>query len=116
MCFGVYIICSDVLIDNVSYKAYNKGKNSESIYSMDIQSIQVAQLKSHFSDVLKTIKNDGKKFIIEYGKQHEKIAMIVPYDKNLEIENEREFGLYKDKGSFVIKNDFSISDEEFLKL
>jgi antitoxin (DNA-binding transcriptional repressor) of toxin-antitoxin stability system len=79
-----------------------------------MQSIQVAELKSHFSDILKTIKNDGEKFIIEYGKQHEKIAMLVPYDKNLEIEGQREFGLYKGKGSFSMKNDFAISDEELL--
>lgn len=81
-----------------------------------MQSIQVAELKSHFSEVLKSIKNDGEKFIIEYGKQHEKIAMLVPYDKNIEIEDEREFGLYKGKGSFSFKEDFSISDEELLGL
>jgi antitoxin (DNA-binding transcriptional repressor) of toxin-antitoxin stability system len=81
-----------------------------------MQSIQVAELKSHFSDVLKTIKNDGEKFIIEYGKQHEKVAMLVPYDKNLEIESQREFGLYKGKGSFSMKNNFEITDEELLGL
>lgn len=81
-----------------------------------MQSIQIAQLKSHFSDVLKTIKNDGEKYIVEYGKKHEKIAMIIPYDKSLEIEEKREFGICKNKGSFTIKNDFEISDEEFLGL
>jgi antitoxin (DNA-binding transcriptional repressor) of toxin-antitoxin stability system len=81
-----------------------------------MQSIQVAKLKSNFSDVLKTIKNDGEKFIIEYGKQHEKIAMIVPYDKNLELESQREFGPYKGRGNFEIKSDFVMSDEEFLGL
>jgi len=81
-----------------------------------MQSIQVAELKSHFSNVLKTIKDDKEIFIIEYGKQHEKIAMLIPYDKNLEIENEREFGLYKNKGSFSLKSDFSMSDEELLGL
>lgn len=81
-----------------------------------MQSIQVAELKSHFSDILKTIKNDGEKFIIEYGKQHEKIAMLIPYDKNLEIEEERTFGLFKDKGSFTIKDDFVMSEEELLGL
>lgn len=81
-----------------------------------MQSIQVAQLKSNFSDILKVIKNDGEKFIVEYGKQHEKIAMLIPYQENLEIEEQREFGLYKDKGSFIIKDNFSMSDEEFLGL
>lgn len=81
-----------------------------------MQTIQVAELKSHFSDVLKTIKNNSEKFIIEYGKQHEKVAMLIPYDKNLEIEEEREFGQYKGKGSFKIKDKFSMTDEELLGL
>jgi len=80
-----------------------------------MQSIQVAKFKTHFSDILKTIKNNKEKFIIEYGKQHEKVAMIIPYDKNLELENEREFGPYKSRESFSLKKDFAISDEELLK-
>lgn len=71
-------------------------------------------MKSHFSDVLKSIKNEGEQFIIEYGKQHEKVAMLIPYDKNIEIQNQREFGLYKGKGGFSIKDDFEMSDEELL--
>jgi len=95
----------------MSYKRYNQLK--EGIF---MQSIQVAQLKTHFSDVLKTIKNNGEIFIIEYGKQHEKIAMLIPYEKHLELENEREFGLYKNKGNFIIKDDFTMSSEELLGL
>jgi|SaaInlStandDraft_4_1057021.scaffolds.fasta_scaffold122766_2 hypothetical protein len=79
-----------------------------------MQAIQVAKLKSHFSEILKIIKNDGEKFVIEYGKQHEKVAMIIPYDKNLENEEERQFGPYKNRGSFSIKDDFEMSDEELL--
>lgn len=79
-----------------------------------MQRVQVAELKTHFSEILKNIKNDGEKFVIEYGKQHEKIAMLIPYDKNLEIQNEREFGLYKNRGNFLLKDDFSMSDEELL--
>jgi antitoxin (DNA-binding transcriptional repressor) of toxin-antitoxin stability system len=81
-----------------------------------MQSVQVAELKSHFSDILKTIKNDGEKFIIEYGKQHEKIAMLIPYDKSLEIEGERTFGQCKGKGSFSIKDNFTMTDKELLSL
>lgn len=79
-----------------------------------MQAIQVAKLKSEFSDVLKTVKNNGETFIIEYGKQHEKVAMLIPYDKALETEQEREFGLGKGRGRFRLKSDFEITDEEFL--
>ena len=81
-----------------------------------MQSIQVAELKAHFSDVLKTIKNDKQKFVIEYGKQHEKVAILMPYDKSLEIQSQREFGLCKGRGSFSIKDDFTVTDEELLGL
>jgi len=81
-----------------------------------VQSIQVAKLKSNFSDILKMIKVDGEKFIIQYGKSHEKIAMLIPYDQNLEREDERVFGLYSGKGSFKMRDDFEMSDEELLGL
>ena len=79
-----------------------------------MQSIQVAELKSNFSEVLKSIKGSGEKFIIEYGKQHEKIAMLIPYDKALEGESVREFGFCKGRGSFLFRDDFAMSDEELL--
>ncbi len=79
-----------------------------------MQSIQVAELKAHFSDVLKTIKQDGTKFVIEYGKQHEKVALLIPYDKNLVTESERVFGPHKGRGGFTLKEGFTMSDEELL--
>jgi len=81
-----------------------------------MQAIQVADLKAHFSKILKTIKNDGQKYIIEYGKQHEKMALLIPYDARLDVEEERQFGLGKRLGSFELKPDFKMTDEEFLGL
>jgi len=42
--------------------------------------------------------------------------MIIPYDKRLEESEERRFGLLEDSGSFQIKENFSMSDEELLGL
>ena len=78
--------------------------------------IQVGQLKTDFSTILQNIQNSGKKYVIEYGKKHKKIAMIIPYDKRLEESSKRVFGLLEDSGSFQIKDDFSMSDEELLGL
>ena len=79
-----------------------------------MKAIQVGQLKSDFSSILQQIQNEGKTFVIEYGKKHKKIAMLIPYDKQLEEGAQRTFGLLKDKGSFTIHDNFSLTDDEFL--
>ena len=81
-----------------------------------MKAIQVGQLKADFSKILQNIQKSGEKYIIEYGKKHKKVAMIIPYDKRLEESSERTFGLLEGKGSFAIKEDFSMSDEELLGL
>ncbi len=79
-----------------------------------MHTIQVGKLKAEFSSVLQKIQKNGEKFIIEYGKKHHKIAMIIPYDESLEEKEERKFGILKNKASFKINNDFSMTDEELL--
>ena len=81
-----------------------------------MESIQVGQLKTDFSTILQNIQENGKQYIIEYGKKHKKVAMIIPYDKRLEESAERTFGLLEEKGSFYMKNDFEMTDEELLGL
>jgi len=81
-----------------------------------MKAIQVGQLKADFSKILQNIQKSGEKYIIEYGKKHKKVAMIIPYDKRLEESSERTFGLLEGKGSFAMKEDFSMSDEELLGL
>lgn len=79
-----------------------------------MQSIQVGELKKDFSNILKLVQNNGEVFIIEYGKKHKKVAMLVPYEeKKL---TKRVFSPYKNKGSFKINTDFEISEEELLGL
>ena len=81
-----------------------------------MQSIQVGQLKTDFSAILQEIQENGEQYIIEYGKKHKKVAMIIPYDKRLEESAQRNFGLLEEKGSFYMKKDFSMTDEELLGL
>ncbi len=72
-----------------------------------MQTIQVGQLKSEFSSVLERVHKDGETFVIEFGKKHKKIAMIVPYQ---EQPKKRVFGQLK--GKLNIPDDF---DEEFVE-
>ena len=39
--------------------------------------IRVGDSKFNFSNLLNEIQDCGKKYIIEYGKKHKKVAMII---------------------------------------
>jgi len=73
-----------------------------------VQSIQVGQLKSEFSTILNNVQNFGEKYVIEYGRSHKKIAMIVPFEE--EKKESRKFGIYE--GRYSIPDDFDKEDEE----
>ena len=81
-----------------------------------MRTIQVGKLKAEFSSVLEKIQHNGEKFIIEYGKKHRKVALLIPYDKSFEEKEERQFGILKNIASFKISDDFTITDEELLGL
>jgi antitoxin (DNA-binding transcriptional repressor) of toxin-antitoxin stability system len=72
-----------------------------------MQTIQVGKLKSEFSSVLERVQKDGETFIIEFGKKHKKVAMIVPYK---EEPKKRVFGQLK--GTLNIPDDFDEESEE----
>ena len=75
---------------------------------MDMQSIQVGQLKSEFSTILNNVQNFGERYVIEYGRNHKKIAMIVPFEE--ENKKPRKFGIYE--GKYKVPDDFDKEDEE----
>lgn len=79
-----------------------------------MESIQVGHLKAEFSTILHRIQENGETFIIEYGRNHKKIAMLVPYQESLENKNPRTFGLMKNRASFTLDENFDMTDDEFL--
>ena len=72
-----------------------------------MQTVQVGQFKAEFSSILEQVQNTGEKFIIEYGKQHKKVAMLVPFE---EEQKKRVFGIYE--GKCEIPDNFDDEDEE----
>jgi antitoxin (DNA-binding transcriptional repressor) of toxin-antitoxin stability system len=78
-----------------------------------MKTMTVANLKADFSSVINDLKK-GDEVIIEYGKRHEKLAVLIPY-KNYK-KGTRKVGILKGKASFELKSDFKISDEELLNL
>lgn len=59
-----------------------------------MQSIQVGKFKSELSSILDQVQNLGETFVIEFGKKHKKVAMLVPYKEDKKI---RKFGQLEGK-------------------
>ena len=78
-----------------------------------MKTLSVANFKADFSSVINDIKR-GDEVVIEYGKKHEKLAVIIPY-KNYK-KTKRKVGILKGKASFELKKDFKITDEQLLNL
>lgn len=76
-----------------------------------MQSVQVDEEQNELSQALKQVQTKKEKFLIEYGKNRKIVAMLVPYEKE---KSQRQFGPYKDKGSFRMHDDFSMTESELL--
>jgi len=74
----------------------------------------VGEVKAHFSKVLEIVQR-GDDVVISFGKKKKKIAVLVPFS-HYERKPERRLGLLAGKASFSIKDDFKISNDEFLSL
>ena len=77
-----------------------------------MQTIQVGQLKHELSSVLELVKS-GKEFVVEFGRKHQPVAVILPYS-HYKNDKQREFGLMADRGSFEMMSSFEMSDEELI--
>ena len=72
-----------------------------------MQSVHVGKFKSDLSSILEQVQNYGEKFVIEYGKKHKKVAMLVPYEERKKI---RKFGQLE--GNATIPDNFDDETEE----
>lgn len=78
-----------------------------------MKSIQIGAFKSDLSEIINQVR-EGESFIIEYGKKHKKVAILIPYQESLEDQKPRTFGHLKKLGSFEIHDDFDMTNDEFL--
>lgn len=79
-----------------------------------MHTMTVGEVKAHFSKALELVQQ-GEDIVISFGKKKEKIAVLVPFS-HYERKPERRLGLLAGKASFSIKDNFKISDDEFLSL
>ncbi|MBL8025321.1 MAG: type II toxin-antitoxin system Phd/YefM family antitoxin [Fibrobacteres bacterium] len=78
-----------------------------------MKTLSVSDIKTNFSEVIQNIKT-GEQYTVEFGRRHEKIAVILPYS-HYKKKNKLKFGLMADR-KIVMSDDFSISNDEFLGL
>ena len=77
-----------------------------------MKALSVAEVKSHFSELLSLVQN-GEKIKILYGKSKKPIAMIVPLEEN---KSDRIIGILDNQASFNIYGNKKITEEEFLSI
>ena len=72
-----------------------------------MKSIQVGQFKAELSSILEEVQKLGETFVIEFGKKHKKVAMLVPYEQKKKV---RKFGQLE--GKLHIPDNFDDELEE----
>jgi antitoxin (DNA-binding transcriptional repressor) of toxin-antitoxin stability system len=75
-----------------------------------MNALTVAEIKTHFSDVIFRVKN-GENVKILYGKSKKPVAMIIPIE---DIDAPRKIGILNGKATFKIQGNGKITEEEFL--
>lgn len=76
-----------------------------------IKKMTVGDFKSHFSEAIAWVKS-GKKIAVTFGKKKEVVGYFVP--QSHERETRRQLGKLEEKASVVFKDDFKMTEEEFL--
>ena len=78
-----------------------------------MKTMTVAEFKSRFSEALDAVR-DGETIVVSYGRNHRKVAAMVPYSQ-LKPPKHRPLGLLKSKVRVKFGRDFVLPDDEFLK-
>ena len=79
-----------------------------------MQTLTQNELKDNVLKVLELVEN-GEEILIRKGDNKKNIAVLIPY-LQYKQKKERRLGILKGKASYKIRDDFKITDEEFLSL
>lgn len=78
-----------------------------------MRSLTASELKANLSNILTEVQTKGEEYIIEYGRNHEKIAVLIPYEKyQQQFQQGIKLGLFSDMASVEFKPNFKITDEQ----
>lgn len=78
----------------------------------DMKTLTVADFKTHFSQVVGKLKQ-GESFAISYGRNKNKVGIIMPYQQYVQQRQHR-LGILKQTASYRMTDQFKITDEELL--
>ena len=80
-----------------------------------MRNVTIGEFKSRFSLLLNLVRQ-GEEIVISYGRKKEKVAVVIPYRRDDTGKGPRDLGILKGKGTYRIKDDFKMTEEEFLAL
>jgi prevent-host-death family protein len=78
--------------------------------------IQVSDFKAKFSDIIKHVQEDQAEYVIQYGRKHKKVAVLIPYEQYLDNRPKIKLGLLEGKGKLEIKDNFEMDEDTLLGL
>ncbi|GAA4785218.1 hypothetical protein GCM10023231_11320 [Olivibacter ginsenosidimutans] len=76
-----------------------------------MKTLSVGEFKTHFSDVIDDVKK-GAKIAVTYGKKKQIVGYFIPALTDQPAK--RPLGLLAGKAEVIFKDDFEMSEEEFL--
>ena len=79
-----------------------------------MHTIQVAELKTHFSDILKNVTNNHEEYVIQYGRSHKKVAVLIPYDRYCAERPRIQLGILEESARYKIHSDFEMTEDDLL--
>lgn len=77
-----------------------------------MQTIQVGEFKARFSEIIDSVRT-GETVVVAYGRNHEKVAALIPYAQ-LPKHEPRQLGKLAGLASVTFADDFAMTDEELL--
>lgn len=77
-----------------------------------MKTMTVGEFKARFSEALDAVLG-GETIVVSYGRNHQKVAAMVPYAQLRKMEK-RPLGLLRGKAAVKLARDFDIDDETLL--
>ena len=77
-----------------------------------MKTMTVGEFKSRFSEALDAVRG-GETIIVAYGRNHRKVAAMVPYSE-IKQPKKRPLGLLRGKAGVKFSGDFALEDESLL--
>ena len=82
------------------------------MYGSSMKTMPVGEFKARFSEALEHVKH-GEEIVISYGKKHENVAVLIPYE-TYKQKNSVVLGALKGKASVVFADDFDMRPEDLV--